>query len=178
MPRSPALFVLLALCGCRHVPESTETGASSFAIVRPPPVPAPANSGTVSEAEPSGAQYREAFLAGKPVLPIYPPRALKERAGSAQVGVRVTIDSAGTVTDVSPSLFAVSVVPAAFAEEFKQAVDTAVRQWKFRPASIEYVETVSGGGITYERVTRSEKLETTLDLSFTFTANGKVTAPK
>lgn len=130
------------------------------------------------EAEATGAQYREAFLAGKPVLPEYPARALARKAGKAQVGVRVTIDAAGRVADVSPSLFAISIIPPGFAEDFNRAVETAVRQWKFQPARIEYVETVSAGGITYERVTRSENLETTVDLSFTFTATGKVAAGK
>lgn len=145
-------------------------------MVRPPP--APASGGRVSEAEPSGAQYREAFLAGKPVLPVYPARALAKKAGDAQIGVRLTIDATGRVSDVSPSMFAVSISPPGFAEDFYQAVETAVRQWKFQPARIEYVEKVSGGGITYERVARSEKLDATLDLSFAFTAAGKVTATK
>jgi TonB family protein len=151
---------------------------ASFSIVPPPPTVV---AGSVSATPVESAdrrEYQEAALAMKPVLPVYPPRALAGRAGAAHVGVRLTIDEKGRVTDVSPSLLAVTIAPPQYTEDFRQAVETAVRQWKFQPARIEYVETVSEHGITYERLKRVEKLETTLDLAFDFTTNGGVQAAK
>lgn len=176
--RAIALIMgLICLSGCRHAPPAiADVGASSFVVVEPPRPPAPPSEGTVTEATPTGAEYRYASFPRKPVLPVYPARALAARAGEAQVGVRVSIDTQGRVSSVSTSMFIVSITPPGFSEDFYQAVETAVRQWKFQPARIEYVETVTEGGTTYHRVKRSEPLETQLDLAFTFTASGGVQA--
>ena len=49
----------------------------------------------------------------------------------------------------------------------------AVRQWRFTPARAEYYEIVTDGGFTFNRVTRTELIESEFDLS-TFTADGRV----
>ncbi|WP_157772453.1 energy transducer TonB [Lacunisphaera limnophila] len=111
-------------------------------------------------------------------MPVYPARALAAKAGAAQVGVRVTVDAQGNVTAVRPSMLAISITPPAFADDFREAVEGAVRQWKFRPARVEDIEIVTGGGVAYSRVLHTETVEAEFDLAFTFTTAGKVEAGK
>ncbi len=108
------------------------------------------------------------------VLPVYPARALAAKAGAAQVGVRVTVDSGGRVTNVRPSPLAITIGPPRFREDFERAADVAVRQWKFHPAKIQHVEIVTEKGFTYSRVTGTEVIEAEFDLAFTFTSDGRV----
>lgn len=168
------IFALsLVLSGCRHAPVAPEVGKSSYVVVEPSP--APSKSAAAETAEPtSRTQYRKARVQGDPLLPVYPPRALAAKAGAAQVGVRVTVDTAGRVTDLRPSMLAVTIAPPGFADDFQAAVETAVRQWRFSRARVEYVETVTADGFTYNRVARSERMEAEFDLAFTFTPSGKV----
>jgi TonB family protein len=172
-----ATFVLVA-AGCQHAP-APSGGTSSFKVIEPPPDRTPP--------PPSGAkiqmtgleQYREASVQEKTiVLPVYPPRALKAKAGAAQVGVRVRVDMEGRVSDVRPSLLAASIIPPGFRADFEQAVEAAVRQWKFHPAKVQHVEVVTEKGFTYSRVTRTELLDAEFDLSFTFTPAGRVESGK
>lgn len=185
MTKPSQLVLLLAALGsllaaCRHAPaENVGTGSASFTMLEATPlVAAPPTEGKVTVAPSTGAQYREAMLAGRPVLPVYPPRALAAKAGAARVGVHVMIDTHGRVTSVGTSMRAITLAPPAFADDFRDAVETAVRQWKFRPAAIEYAEIVTEGGVTFERVKRSEPQETEIDLVFDFTEHGKVQTGK
>jgi hypothetical protein len=176
-------ILVAAMCffasSCRHaVPIPQDVGSASFSVIEPPPVSGSVKSPGEPTMETAHAQYQEAFLASHPVLPVYPGRALAARAGAARIGVRLTIDTKGRVTGVNPSMRTVTLAPPGFAEDFRAAVEAAVRQWKFQPARIEYVETVAERGITYERVKRSEPQETELDLAFEFTAKGGVAAGK
>jgi hypothetical protein len=128
--------------------------------------------------ESSSAKYSEDFRQAVPlkasvVLPVYPPRALEAKAGRATVGVQVMVDTAGLVTDIGPSLLTYNT-PGTYAEDFLEAVKVAVRQWRFSPAEILQMETAKSGDYTYQRIARSTKTETKLDLSFTFTATGTV----
>lgn len=154
-----------------------DTGSSSFRVVERPSAPAPKASIQVATQPTSRAQYRDAQIKGDPVLPVYPARALAAKAGGAQVGVHLVIDAQGRVSDVRPSMVAVTIAPPEFAADFQRAVESAVRQWRFVPARAQYVETVTGtGGFTYDRVARTEDVEAEVDLAFTFTSNGKVQA--
>lgn len=178
--RTTATLVVLAgqmLLGCRHVP-APEAGVSSFRIVEQPPDRTPPAKSSGEAAEPTSlSQYREASVQEKSVvLPVYPARALAAKAGGAQVGVRVVVDAGGQVTDVRPSMLAVTITPPGFAEEFRAAVETAVRQWWFHPARVQHLEIVTEKGFTYSRVTHSEAVEAEFDLSFTFTPSGQVEA--
>ena len=96
------------------------------------------------------------------------------KAGAATVGVRVAVDANGVVTDIRPSLLAVSVAPPSFAVEFREAVEIAVRQWRFKPARLERIETVTREGKTYQLWAGSEDVEAEFDLAFTFTPSGRV----
>lgn len=168
----------LLMTGCQHAPIAT--GASSFKIVEQPPDRTPPPAKSDAKVQPTSLdQYREASVQEKTiVLPVYPARALKAKAGAAQVGVRVTVDTEGRVTDVRPSMLAISIVPPGFRTDFEAAVESAVRQWKFHPAKVQHVEVVTEKGFTYSRVTRTEMLDAEFDLAFTFTPSGKVEAGK
>ncbi len=78
---------------------------------------APGNAQTVK----TGDYYREALSIMPLTTPVYPARALAAKAGMMVVGVRVTVDKDGRVSDVAPSLLAVSN-PTKFDAEFQAAV--------------------------------------------------------
>ncbi len=173
--KSICLLALVAIvAGCRQVPKPESVGSSSFVFVTQPLPPPPKSEGEAVQPE-ERAQYREAQLREPAVTPTYPDRALKGGAGRAFVGVHVTVDVDGRVADVRPSMFVFST-PGPFAEDFREAVEAAVRQWRFIPARAEYYEIVTEQGVTFNRVTRSETLESEFDLSFVFTAAGTVEA--
>ncbi len=160
--------------GCRHGPKAADTGRISFVPVeprRPPPPAVPPNESIVPV---SREQYREAEARHPLVMPAYPPKALASKAGAATIGVHVTVDATGAVVDIRPSMLAVSITPPKFADAFREAVEVAVRQWKFKPARVLHLEAATEGEFTYERVTRTETIEAEFDLSFTFTPSGKV----
>ncbi len=172
-------LVLLAMTGCRHAPAvSPATGASSFAFVERPAGPPPARAVTAEPVEQKPIEeYREARPVYPLANPVYPPRALKARAGRATVGVRITVDVTGRVSDVAPSMLVFST-PGPFAEDFRAAVETAVLQWRFRPAEIEKLEFVKTPTVSYNRITSTQKVETQLDVAFNFTATGGVETGK
>ena len=169
------LVAVFAVVGCQHQPAAR--GTSSFEVVKPPAVQA---SGT-TDMEPAAASmidFREAEAIRPLLMPVYPAAALKAKAGRAQVGVRVSVETSGRVGDISSSLLAVST-PGPFAPAFRDAVETAVRQWRFRPAQIiqQELAPLPGGG-SYKRVTQREPTEAQFDLVFTFTETGKVETGK
>lgn len=172
------LLGLLWGAGCRHAPKIQAYGSSSFRVMEPrrPPPPEPSLKDVIEPT--SRANYRDAEAIHPLVMPVYPPKALAAKAGAATVGVRVTVDPGGTVVDIRPSMLAVSVTPAKFADDFREAVEMAVRQWKFEPAKVLHLETATEGEFTYQRVTRTETIEAEFDLAFTFTTTGKVEAGK
>jgi TonB family protein len=164
--------------GCKHAPKGGVYGNTSFRVVEPPRPPPPPGSSREMIEPVSRANYRDAQAIHPLVMPVYPPAALAARAGAATVGVRVTVDASGVVTDVRPSMLAVTITPPEFAEAFREAVEVAVRRWKFAPARVHYLERVTDREFTYERVTRTELIEAEFDLAFTFTPAGKVEAGK
>jgi hypothetical protein len=78
--------------------------------------------------DPHGWEYHPPRLRGEAVMPSYPEQPLTARFGSALVIVRIAINSAGEVTDVSPDP---DSTEGPFAADFFHAIDTAVRKWKF-----------------------------------------------
>ena len=165
--------ILLVLIGCRHV-ATPDTGQSSFRFVERPEAEVNKSTATAVAAPRSGEGYRDAKPVLPLVLPFYPAKALAAKAGLTVVGVHVTVDKVGRVTDVGPSLLAVSI-PTKFDAEFQAAVRAAVSQWQFSPAQIYHTVVVTApGGETYQRVTDRQNVEAEFDLSFTFTATGEV----
>lgn len=168
-------LILAAATGCRHASvESPGAGASSFAFVERPAGTPPARTVTTEPMEQKPfEEYREARPVYPLANPVYPARALKARAGRATVGVRITVDVTGRVSDVAPSMLVFST-PGPFADEFREAVESAVRQWRFRPAEIERLEFVQAPTVSYNRIVGTQKVETQLDVVFNFTATGGV----
>ncbi len=170
-----AVLGLCVLSGCQHAaPEAPAIGRSSFRFVEER---APAGSATASvtvEEPKSGDYFQEARPIEPLAQPVYPPKALAAKAGFTTVGVRIDVDREGRVTDVGPSLVALSI-PSRFDEEFQDAVRAAVLQWRFRPAQRYHIEVGKNpaGEPEYHQTSR-ENTETYFDVSFTFTADGTV----
>ncbi len=168
-------LVSLMLAGCHHAavaPAVPNEGTSSYRFVDPPPPPP-------KKAEISLGQklLSEQIVNALPIMPlatpVYPPAALTAHAGVATVGVRITVDTTGRVSDVRASL-AHLTIPSSFAEEFRAAVEAAVAQWRFRPAEIMHLETVKDAGGDFQRLASREKIEWAFDVDFTFNATGDV----
>ena len=169
------LLGILGSAGCKHAPRDEARGSTSFRVVEPPRPPPPQGSGESIEPV-KRSIYRDAEAIHPLVMPVYPPAALAARAGAATVGVRVTVDANGAVTEVSPSMLAVTITPPEFAEAFREAVEVAVRQWKFAPARVLQLERRTEGEYTFDWVAHTEMIEAEFDLAFTFTPSGKVEA--
>jgi TonB family protein len=118
-------------------------------------------------------EFQEALSIEPLTKPIYPRKALLAKNGSVIVGVRITVDSNGHVTDMSTSMVTFST-PGPFAEDFFAAVEAAVRQWRFLPAEIQQFEMVEAPRQLFRRILSREKVETHFDLSFTFSPDGAV----
>jgi TonB family protein len=165
---SCSLFCVFA---CRHV-ATPETGQSSFRFVERPE--AEVSTAAASVEPRSGEAYRDAKPVLPLVIPVYPAKALAAKAGMTVVGVHLTIDKEGRVTDIGPSLLAVSI-PTRFDDEFQAAMRAAVRHWRFSPAQVYHTEVVTApGGESYQRVTDQQNVEAAFDVAFTFTATGAV----
>lgn len=179
VPCALCLLVCAAASGCRHAPvvlEDKIAGRSSFAFVDPPVGPPPASNGKATELADS-SNYYEAQLQEPAPLPLYPMRALKGKARLSTIGVHITVDAGGHVAGVRSSMLVFNT-PGPFADDFREAVEQAVRQWRFTPARSEHYEIVHEGSATYSRLKSKENVETEFDLSFTFTADGRVEAGK
>ena len=165
------VMALAAAAGCHQVPESKASGRSGFRFVQPPPA-APSTGHPDAAPEPvQRFDYREAQLIDPVIMPVYPARALAAKAGAATVGVHISVDELGTITDIRASLWVVSL-PGPFSEDFRAAVDAAVRQWRFVPAeTIEY-EKGEQDGRPSTRVGKREKVTTEFDLAFDFAPEG------
>lgn len=165
----------MAAPGCKHVASGAEgDGKSSYAFIYKPAPSGPA-AGTPSLGPP---QARDAVVQAEPILPlakpVYPKAALSARGGASLVGVRITVDADGRVSNVGPSLVCLST-PGPFAAEFQAAVEAALAQWRFEPGEVQHLEPFNGpDGAAYMRVKDREKVEWTFDVSFTFTATGDV----
>jgi len=68
--------------------------------------------------------------------PAYPARPLDAGFGPATVAVRIVIDEEGKVSQVLDSPLLASS-PGPFAGDFRQAVDDALRGWRFTPGAIK-----------------------------------------
>ncbi len=174
LPHGTAMaVVLLVASGCRHVSERTAAGRSAFTFVESQN--GAASSATVTAVEPKSGDY---FTEARPIqilaTPVYPPKALAAKLGMTTVGVRVTIDKSGRVSDIGPSLLAVSI-PTKFDAEFQEAVRAAVTQWRFFPAQTFHADvTKDATGELQITESKRENAETYFDIAFTFTASGAV----
>jgi len=163
---------VMTTAGCRHAPVNEEVGRSSFTFVAQPVGPPPESKHELAPPT-ERSQWYEATLQEPFVLPVYPAKALKAKAGRNIVGVHIIVDPRGAVREIRMSMLTFST-PGPFAEDFRDAVELAVRQWRFTPARSESFEIVHDGQATAMRLTGSENVETEFDLAFTFQPDGTV----
>lgn len=105
-------------------------------------------------------------------MPHHPAVARSAELGRVTVSARITIDTAGCVTDVAPRLVNFSG-PNEFSREFEAAAATALAHWRFTPAEIHRLEDAPrNDGGTYMRLSSREKIEAACDVVFTFTETG------
>lgn len=168
------------VAGCQHArqaPRPDPVGVSAFRFVEPPLIAAK-SSQLVSVDEPDPRPMEVKFKSQpRPPLatPVYPPTLLGRVRLPVAVGVRLSVDGEGRVTQVSESLAALSS-GGEFAEEFRVAVEVAVRQWRFQPAeirSIVQMKSATGRG-SYWQTLDKRPVEDAVDVAFVFTAAGEV----
>lgn len=159
--------------GCRHASRPV-TGEGSFTFVTPPVGPSRADEAGRTEPSP----VSEGVMAAEPVpplaAPVYPKAVLARRLGLVIVGVRITVNREGQVAAIgdSPVVFS---SPNSHGAGFREAVEAAVRQWRFEPAVLQHMENVRGAdGRPVLTITGVEKTDWTFDVAFTFTADGDV----
>jgi outer membrane biosynthesis protein TonB len=107
---------------------------------------------------------------GELANPVYPPEALAARAGSHDVFVTITVDRAGSVTDVVPSWQRMNI-PGRYSAAFLEAARAAASTWRFVPARHEYWRKSADGNLTYMY---AETISAMFDVKFTFDASGAV----
>jgi hypothetical protein len=164
----------IGLTSCHRAPSLPSAGQSSIRFVTAPPPPSAAHPKFSVKEGPPSDMFVDAMPIGTLASPDYPAAALAAHAGLVNVGVRITVDVGGRVSNVAPSLVALSI-PNRFSRDFEAAVEAAVGQWRFKPAKIRHFEEAPDGESgTYTRVAREEKIETDFDVAFTFTAAGGV----
>lgn len=167
-----------ALSACRHSPTPTipPSGQSAFTFIEAPASTAPAGP---AEMATGPRQPVDVLVTAEPVLPlvkpVFPAAALGRLRVPALIGVRITVDERGWVTDVAPSLKALTM-PGPFVAEFQAAVKEAVAQWRFTPAEKRHLVPGRGGPMKddYWVVTRAEKTSAVFDVAFTFSGSGDV----
>lgn len=170
--RSLSVLGLIACVGCRSSAPAPVTGAGSFAFVSPPLAP------SKTDVKNTTMGPGEVVMAAEPILPlatpIYPREAFALRPGQVTVGVRLTVDPNGRVVDVGTSL-AVFSSPNSYRGGFREAVEAAVKQWRFESAVLQH------SGVGKDATGRdvivfqgAEKIEWVFDVAFTFTASGDV----
>lgn len=168
------LAVAVWVAGCRHAPVPATArmeGRSAFEFVRPPAAPESGAPKGEAKPLPTADEFVAPRAIGKLAEPVYPAVALAAGAGPVTLGLRLVVDTAGRVTDVSQSLLAFST-PTPWAAEFREAAEAAVAQWRFRPAEVRHFTTVTNAQGTYRSMTDSEKTEWALHVAFTFNATG------
>jgi outer membrane biosynthesis protein TonB len=114
----------------------------------------------------------------EPILPlaspVYPKNALGSYKGTVTVGIRINIDRTGMVSGIEPSLVVFST-PNSYDRGFREAVETAVRQWHFLPARLLRPSTlIPIDGKEAAPMQDSETIDWSVDVAFTFTASGDV----
>jgi outer membrane biosynthesis protein TonB len=137
-----------------------------------PPTPQPADDLIASDT-------RRIFVDAVPIpplkLPAYPPDALAAHAGWVLLGVRITIDEHGSVSDIRSSPVTISS-PTPYGTLFWKAVEAAATKWRFFPAEYREERRRIVDGKIFWDVIQVEKTASTSDISFNFTAVGDVSA--
>jgi hypothetical protein len=168
---------LLLAGGCQHVEQPRRLeGASSFRFVERP---IPELSATVAEASDLPRVPVDVLVPAEPIPPLarpfFPKAALGKIHVPVTVGVRITVDAAGRVAHVGPSLLVFSNA-GEDAAEFRATVEDALAQWRFTPAEIRHLVPGTGGPDREDFwvATRRQATDYAFDLAFTFAVTGDV----
>jgi TonB family protein len=131
-PGLTAGLTILLAAACRSqtpmrvaaVPEPETHGVAAVHTL-PRDVPPESSSGHV--------EVSAAFAQPENPLPEYPPEALRAKAGTAWVVVRIVVNESGTIREVRDSpVMRSSDGP--YAAAFRSAVERALEKWQFEPA--------------------------------------------
>jgi hypothetical protein len=110
------------LAGCQHAPLATKIEGSS--TIRFLESHGPAPTAPAGEVPADAKLATQVLLVASPIepltKPVYPPSALGRETMPVVVGVRLSVDTAGRVSDTQPSLVIIST-PTPRAEEFRAA---------------------------------------------------------
>lgn len=167
----PILILLLALQGCafRHRPEVAPDGDRAgvegqvgFTLLRDPNAPSP------------GLPLGQALAPPRPLetpLPEYPRQALAAGTAPVTVVARLVVDEDGAVGEVAPSPLDTTGQDQR-REAFWAAIERAVRDRRFQPASVrtfaEGRDIDADGEIDYEVLTETRPVRVYLDVAFRF----------
>ena len=124
--------------------------------------------------KPQNTEHQE-FVTPRPeralALPSYPERPLAAKAPSYTVVVRIVIDTEGRVSSFADSQLAPSTA-GVFAADFREAVETAVRRWRFLPGHIDQLENGDDvdddGKADYVRIVQRDLVPVFYDVRFDF----------
>lgn len=165
------LIALAAGCAARRPPEPTPAPP-------PPPADVGASKATYIFDPENPALHLDAdvkFDRPRPndsnALPVYPERPLREHAGTHREVVRIVIDVRGQVSQVFNSpLEAGDGGP--YAADFRAAVETAVRTWKYSPGVMRKIapgnDLDGDGKADYTVTTSIDPIAVYYDVRFTF----------
>ncbi len=145
-------MLALGLVGCHHAAAGAGRAADwpqCVCVCRPADGTAAKSQGEAAALTDS-SNYFEARLNEPAPLPVYPALALKAKARLSTIGVHITVDVNGHVSALRSSMLVFNT-PGPFADDFRDAVESAVRQWRFTPARAEHFEIVHEGNATYNR---------------------------
>lgn len=159
-------IALIYLAGCKH-----QSGEASFKFIDS------IHSQPATDAREMKLKIgTTVFVEAKPIeplaIPIYPPIAVAADLGSVTIAVKISVNKDGRVEAVSPSMAGISL-PTRFSHEFHEAVETAVKQWRFEPAKLARLEPAKSGP---PFVTSTQDTETAFDVAFTFSSPGAVSS--
>lgn len=183
-PNFPALPVGVVLSflggivlagGCQQINKGAlPAGTSAYRFVTPVTADVDAKPVWPTESQPPVEVVQPAEPIEPLAQPQYPAAARGHQSVPMTVGVRIVIDEKGRVVELRHSPLALTT-PGPLAEEFRAAVERALKKWCFIPAQRQKMTPMAGGPAgRYWHVTQLGPSEDQLDVQFTFTASGEV----
>jgi hypothetical protein len=159
------------LAGCHGPLVPPPKGQGSFSFIEPPP-PTGQKPASVAVSE-EAARYRPPVIVNDLATPIYPAAALAAHAGAATIDAQITIGTDGRIADFSPSPLGLAML-GRFSQEFSDAIERALGQWRFQPAEMVHFERGTDPQDSYLRITSTEPVPAYFEVKFRFTENGRV----
>ncbi|HEY1111353.1 MAG TPA: hypothetical protein VGE76_22045 [Opitutaceae bacterium] len=167
------------MCGCQQTKkEPPPAGTSTHRFVVPVTAQVDAKPVWPTETQPPVEMVHPAEPIEPLAQPLYPVEARGRQSMLMTVGVRIVIDEKGQVAELRHSPLAFTT-PGPFAEEFRAAVEDALRKWRFLPAQRQKMTPMAGGPAgRYWHVTKLGPTADQLDVLFTFTPSGEVVSAR